>query len=297
MSNAKVEFYPSEEGNRQIRLYQNALLKLQGFHSALGEDAQIYSREEILHDFQLFDENVRDNVDRQLELLREIRELYANNKELYNKIKALPCKSRSVRKAEMADRKQVAHQSSIIYITKEQKSQFYLVSGNGQPGKLEFVDAAEMLRAKADEPTGDFEAVKDVHYSQVEKAFRQYLQEEEQNNSTERISAKKNDNGTKALAAMRVLKRAFRNDDIYEKLLVLEQYIVEGVFNRLTKSINALQRDINRLTKDGTKAADHREKILPVIENLYNKYHLSENRVKKDEEEGTPLIITSETFE
>ena len=45
------------------------------------------------------------------------------------------------------------------------------------------------------------------------------MQEEEQNNSTEKLSAKKNDNGTKALAAMRVLKRAFRNDDIYEKLL------------------------------------------------------------------------------
>ena len=290
-------FYPSEEGNRQIRLYQNALLKLQGFHSALGEDAQIYSREEILHDFQLFDENVRDNVDRQLELLREIRELYATDKELYDKIKVLPCKSRSVRKADMADKKHVAHRSSIIYITKGQKSQFYSISGDGQPEKMEFVNAAEILKAKVDEPTGDFQAVKDVHYAQVEKAFRQYLIEEEQNLSTERLSAKKNDNGTKALAAMRVLKRAFHNDDIYEKLLVLEQYIVEGIFNRLTKSINALQRDINRLTKDGSKVVEHKEKILPIIENLYNKYHLSENRIKKDEEEGTPLIITSESFE
>ena len=290
-------FYPSEEGNRQIRLYQNALLKLQGFHSALGEDAQIYSHEEILHDFQLFDENVRDNVDRQLELLREIRELYATDKELYDKIKVLPCKSRSVRKADMADKKHVAHQSSIIYITKGQKSQFYSISGDDQPEKMEFVNAAEILKAKADEPTGDFPAVKDVHYAQVEKAFRQYLIEEEQNHSTEKLSAKKNDNGTKALAAMRVLKRAFHNDDIYEKLLVLEQYIVEGIFNRLTKSINALNRDVNRQTKDGSKVTDHKEKILPVIENLYDKYHLSENRIRKDEEESTPLIITSETFE
>ncbi len=159
------------------------------------------------------------------------------------------------------------------------------------------MDAAEILRARVDEPTGDFQAVKDMHYAQVERAYRQYLMEEEQNHSTENLSAKKNDNGTKAQAAMRVLKRAFRNDDVYEKLLVLEQYIVEGVFNRLTKSINALQRDINRLTKDGSKVASHKENILPVIENLYDKYHLSEQRVKKDEEEGTPLIITSETFE
>lgn len=290
-------FYPSEEGNSQIKLYQNALLKLQGFHSALGEDSKIYTREEILHDFQLFDENVRDNVDRQLELLREVRQLYATDKDLYDKIKALPCKSRSVRKAGMADEKQVPHLSSIIYITKGQKSQFYKVSGDGLPEKLEFIEAAEILKAKADEPTGDFATVKDAHYAQVEKAFRQYLIEEEQNNSTEQLKVKQNDNGTKALAAMRVLKRAFRNDDIYEKLLVLEQYVVEGIFNRLTKSVNALQRDINRLTKDGSKVTAHREKILPVIENLYQKYHLTENRTKKDEEESTPLIITSETFE
>ena len=72
-------------------------------------------------------------------------------------------------------------------------------------------------------------------------------------------------------------------------------YIVLGV----TGSISAYKAaDIaNRLTKDGSKVIDHKEKILPVIESLYEKYHLSENRIKKDEEEGTPLIITSETFE
>jgi hypothetical protein len=32
-------FYPSAEGDAQIQLYKNALIKLQGFHSAFGEDA------------------------------------------------------------------------------------------------------------------------------------------------------------------------------------------------------------------------------------------------------------------
>ena len=96
---------------------------------------------------------------------------------------------------------------------------------------------------------------------------------------------------------MRTLKRAFRNDDVYDKLLVLEKYVQEGVFNHLTRSINTLQRDINKLIKDGSKVVDHKEKILPVIENLYEKYHLAEKRVKEDEDEGTPMIITSETFE
>ena len=46
-------FYPSQQGDREIQLYKNALVKLQGFHSAFGEDAQIYSREEIVKEFQI----------------------------------------------------------------------------------------------------------------------------------------------------------------------------------------------------------------------------------------------------
>ncbi|MCB0739004.1 MAG: helicase, partial [Bacteroidetes bacterium] len=34
-------FYPSKHGDEEIKLYKNALVKLQGFHSAFGEDAQV----------------------------------------------------------------------------------------------------------------------------------------------------------------------------------------------------------------------------------------------------------------
>lgn len=163
-------FYPSKDGDKQIQLYTNALIKLQGFHSALGEDAQVYSREEMLREFQLFDDKVRDNVDKQLELLREIRELYAKNKKLYNKIKTLPCKSRTVRLAKHRPH-DVAPLSTIVYITTGQRSQFYRITGNEAPMQIEFLQAAEWLRAKQDEPTGNMEAVKDAHYKHVRKAF------------------------------------------------------------------------------------------------------------------------------
>lgn len=290
-------FYPSQEGDNQIKLYDNALLKLQGFHSALGEDAQIYSRQEILHDFKLFDENVRDNIDKQLELLREIRELYANDKDLYKRIKSLPAKSRSVRQPGIASQKEVEHKTSVIYITKGQKSQFYIVEGDNGPKKLEFVEAAEILRAKVEEPSGDFKAVEAYHYPQVERAYRAYLEEVEDDNKQPSLKQKQTDNGTKAMAAMRGLKRAFRNeDDIYQKLVVLERYIADGVFNRLTKSINTLQKSINSMTKNGSKVTDHANEIFPVIESLYDKYYIPIDRLKKDEDDSTPLIITSETF-
>ena len=289
-------FYPSEEGNDQIGLYQNALLKLQGFHTALGEDAQIYTRQEILHDFKLFDENVRDNIDKQLEMLREVRNLYADEPELYKKIKELPIKSRTVRKEE--NRKQgVEPKTSIVYISKGLKSQFYKVVGDGTPEKLEFVEAAEILRADKSELTGNFDAVKDIHYKHVEKAFNSYIQDDEKDNAAPTFTARRNDNGTKALALIRQLKRAYRNDEVYDKILIIETYVQTGVFTGLTKAINRLTQQVNKMTKDGSKMTDHSTEIIPIIENLYSKYYIPESRQKKDEDFGDPMIVTSETFE
>lgn len=290
-------FYPSQEGDEQIKLYQNALLKLQGFHTALGEDAQIYTREEILHEFKLFDENVRDNIDKQLELLREIRTLYATNHELYKKIKALPAKSRTVRIPEYRPQG-IEPQTSIVYISKGLKSQFYKLVGSGIPKKMEFVEAAEILRAKIDEPVGNFNAVKDVHYTHVDTAYNQYLKDElEDANSTHSLKEKKKDNSTQAMSLIRQLKRAFINDKIYEKILVLETYVETGVFNRLTKSMNKLNRDINKMTKDGSRITEHSTEISRVLEDLYDTYYIPAARIKKDENPGEPIIVTSETFE
>lgn len=41
-------FYPSEQGNKEIKLNQIALSKIQTFHTTFGEDNQIYSTDEII---------------------------------------------------------------------------------------------------------------------------------------------------------------------------------------------------------------------------------------------------------
>ena len=289
-------FYPSQEGDQQIKLYQNALLKLQGFHSALGEDAQIYTRQEILHDFQLFDDNVRDNIDKQLELLREIRNLYASDRERYRKIKELPAKSRTVRKAANCD-VSVEPKTSVVYIRKGEKSQFYKVVGDTAPEKIEFIPAMEIMRANVDELTGNFETVKKAHYSHVDKAFISYLREDEENNAEPTLVSRQNDNGTKALSLIRQLKRAFRNDEIYDKIVVLEGYVISGIFNRLTKGMNQLNLQVNKMTKNGSRITDHASEILPIIENFYDKYYVSTERKVKEDAVEDIIIVTSETFE
>lgn len=290
-------FYPSKDGDKQIQLYTNALIKLQGFHSALGEDAQVYSREEMLREFQLFDDRVRDNVDKQLELLREVRELYQTDRELYKRIKALPFKSRTVRSADHRP-KALQPQSSIIYITTGNRSQFYRVTADNAPESIEFIEAAELLRAEKTEPIGNFDAVKDIHYQHVRKAYEAYQQETSVVETTE-ISLeerRKDKNATSALAFLREMKRLFISDDIYTKLLVLEEYVNEGMFSNLTLSLNRLSREVNRRKK--TEHIDiMKQWLMKSLENLHDRYYISKEKQERENQFRQSEIITSETFE
>ena len=72
-------FYPSREGDQEIKLNRTALSKIQTFHSTFGEDNQIYSAEEILdYDLeQLFSEGMSsEEVNEELPFFEEIRDLY-----------------------------------------------------------------------------------------------------------------------------------------------------------------------------------------------------------------------------
>ena len=290
-------FYPSKDGDKQIQLYTNALIKLQGFHSALGEDAQVYSREEMLREFQLFDDKVKDNVDKRLELLREIRELYAKDRDLYNRIKALPFKSRTVRTASHRP-KDLPSVSTIVYIITGQRSQFYRVSNEEEPVPIEFLEAADFLRAKIDEPTGNFEAVKEKHYLHVRKAFTAYQQETSVVETTEiSIAEKKKDkNAVSALAFLREMKRQFAADEIYSKLLTIEEYVNEGMFSNLTLSLNRMSRELNKLKKT-TQVSAIKSMLSMQLEKLYDHYYISKEKQSREEQYQESEIITSATFE
>lgn len=290
-------FYPSQDGDEQIQLYSNALIKLQGFHSALGEDAQVYSREEMLREFQLFDDKVRDNVDKQLELLREVRELYAKDHELYSKIKNLPCKSRTIRTSQYRP-KGLPPKSTIVYLKTGNRSQFYKVNGDNLPEQIEFIEAAELLRAKMDEPTGAFEPLKDIHYKHVQKAYTVYDQEISTVETPEIsiVEKKKDKNAISALAFLREAKRIFSSDKIYTKILVIEKYVNEGVFSNLTLSLNRLSRDVNRMKKKS--AVDSLKPMIAMkLETLYDHYNLTQEQKEMEKQINQTVIITSETLE
>ena len=66
-------FYPTAKVDNDIELRKKAIMKLQAFHSALGEDSQIYSTEEEVETFGIFEKNPEESRDERLTYLMELR--------------------------------------------------------------------------------------------------------------------------------------------------------------------------------------------------------------------------------
>lgn len=70
-------FHPTARVDSHIEIQKKAIFKLQAFHSALGEDSQIYSPDEEVDNFGLFDKAVEEEHDERLQWLGELRKYRA----------------------------------------------------------------------------------------------------------------------------------------------------------------------------------------------------------------------------
>lgn len=170
-------FFPTANVDRDIDLQNRALLKLQAFHSALGEDSQIYSVEEEPDTFGLFDKSLEEERDERLEFLDELRRFRREDAAAYRIIKNLPLRSRVGRKDH--DRDGV----TIAYVRNHRRDAFYRIAPEASvdedtPGPVEelgFVEAARVFRATAREKAAP---LPEHHHQQVLAAvevFREQL--------------------------------------------------------------------------------------------------------------------------
>lgn len=285
-------FYPSMQGNQEIHLYSNALIKLQGFHSAFGEDAQIYSREEIVKEFQMFNPDIQDAVDRNLKFLEEARELYRTHRKLYNHIKALPMKSRTVRKIGNHSH------STIVYLSSPQKVEYYWVKADGKALSIPFLDAMDIMKAEMEEKPGDFAKVMNFHYDQVKLALESYQKVVRKVVDAESMENRKKDKSTNAvLSILRTMNRALNAVDAEKtvaQIKKLEQIVELGVFIGLNSSINSFNRQVK---KQKPSSEDLVAQIIDKIDELFDRYNIP---LDTDEERNgeilEPQIVVSESF-
>lgn len=281
-------FYPSQQGDKEIRLYKNALIKLQGFHSAFGEDAQIYSKEEIVKEFQIFDSSIKDSIDKKIALLREVRELYNNNRELYHKIKTLPMKSRVLRDTGKHSGK------SIVFVSSSVKTEFYLVNDKG-PEVIDFLEAVKYLKAKPEEVAAPWDSTPN-HYDHVKRALGKF-DEEYIVASAVPAFAKRTDLDKTSLEAnsfLRAVKQITTDNVIKSECDILIGYINEGIYARLPKEIKAISREYKG---DRMKIKQDEYKIQEKLHSYLQQYHTNIKEQQKEILNATsPQIIISETF-
>lgn len=280
-------FYPSKQGNSQIQLYENALMKLQGFHSAFGEDAQIYSREEIVKQFEMFDSNVRDTVDKKIQLLREVRDLYTKDRKLYNKIKNLPMKSRVMRDTGKHSG------TSIVFVSSNVKTEFYLVNSKAvEP--LDFLEAVKYLKAKPEELPAPF-GEDNTHFEHVNRALDSYsyaVMEARDDNTARRVDL--DQTSLRANNFLRTVKKITQDSDLLAKCDILINYINDGVYAQLPRFLKALAGEFHN---DRALMKEKEYYISTKIDSLIQTYHSQTRKERNSQlEVEDPRIIISETF-
>ena len=280
-------FYPSQQGDKEIKLYKNALIKLQGFHSAFGEDAKIYSREEIVKEFKMYDSNIKDSIDKKIALIREVRELYNTNRKLYRKIKSLPMKSRVMRDIGKHNGK------SVIFVSSNVKTEFYLASEKGVE-VLDFLEAVKYLKAKPEEQPAPFS--NDIqHYKHVNSALERYTTEYVEAADTSSIN--RNDLDKKSQEAHKFLRTIIQvstDNELKSQCTVLMGYVSEGVYAQLPRALKALSREYKN---DRVKIKQDEYVLQEKISKLFKEYQTMNNEQRHDVQDiSNPQIIISETF-
>ena len=281
-------FYPSPDGDKQIKLYKNALIKLQGFHSAFGEDAQIYSREEIVKEFNLYNSNVKDIVDKKIALLRELRELYNSNREWYHHIKNLPLKSRVIR--DTGKHKD----SSIVFVSSNVKTEFYLIEKSESPKILDFLSAVKYLKASPEEKAIPFNGHK-IHYDHVNNAvteFKNDLQSQTDLGSIRNANLDKT--SQVADKFLRTVKQVCKNDYTLRKdCETLQSYLKQGIYARLPRALKTISQEYKN---DRSKILAETRILANRISDLVDEYQINSKDNTSQVNAGNPSIIISETF-
>ena len=285
-------FYPSDPGDAIISFKKNSLIKLQSFHSALGEDTRIYSHDEIVQEFRLFNSDVRDDTDRSLELLAEVRTLHDTNPGLYRRIKQLPPKSRCCRIDNPELNKENSESSihTISYLSSPNKKAFYLVGE--QTRELSFLEAVDIFRAEPTEKAVPFADAEPTHYAQVRSALTLYTVDQQREHQEERPKIGGRDNDAKKAAAfLREVRPAMPDDEARAVADRLKQMVERGTYNQLADSLN-------RMSRKHKKEPIPTIKIVEQLEDLDTRYSQPQpsQPTASHIANTTAEIILSETF-
>ncbi|NOT50044.1 MAG: helicase [Chitinophagaceae bacterium] len=230
-------FYPSRQSNELVSLYNNAYIKLQGFHTAYGEDAQIYTIEEVLEQVKLHIKGIPEDEDKRLKYLEVIRNFKTNNEKEFKRIKALPLKARTARDPQKAGKKVIAG-GSLIFLKSSYKMEFYKVVSGGKTEPLNFVEAAELFEAKNNELSI---ALPDYHHEQVQKAVNRFEQDLLLGSADPVSGEHKDANTNRAKKFLRDLRTDSADEKFRQACTNLLELLEKGTITNLANELRKLR--------------------------------------------------------
>ncbi|MEN5055146.1 helicase-related protein [Sphingobacterium kitahiroshimense] len=285
-------FYPSQQGDEEIKLYKNALLKLQGFHSAFGEDTQVFTHEELVEQFELFKEGLPDEEDKRLLYLRFIREFKDANPREFKRIKNFPLKARTARKNKNAITEEIKD-TTLIFLKSPYKMEFYAVTKDNEVAPLTFLEAAERFEAKVNEQGSGVPA---SHYNNVQAALADF-DKDFLGATTNTITTTDKADAISAQAKkfLRDFKSITRKADTKKASEILADLIDKGTFTPLPNEIRKLKRILDKKEISYGQA----DNLIITLAKKYDVLNDGEDNLSTTKDIDltiTPEIIITETF-
>lgn len=236
-------FYPSPQGDKYINLYNKSLVKLQAFHSAFGEDAKIYTHQEFVEQFKLFQAGIEDEEDKRLIYLRQIREFKDKSPNEFKRIKAFPLKARTARSIKRSEKAEM-DDSTVIFLKSPYKTEFYKVTGKEETKALTFLEAAAIFEAKASEPGF---ALPEHHYEHVQSALDTFERDffgstAETVTTTDKADGRSN----QAKKFLRDIRQITKHEEIKAVCTNLGELVDRGTYTQLPNEIKKLRQKVEK---------------------------------------------------
>jgi superfamily II DNA/RNA helicase len=268
-------FYPSEQGDDRINLRQKSLAKLQSSHSTFGEDNKIYTLDEIIDQFKMFEEKDED-MDVRTEYLEWLRKFKEQDEDYFETIKKMPLKIRCIRNS--SDNEQ-----SIAFVKNgDYKNIYHYIENKSYP--LSFEKAVKIFEAKKTEES--ILPVPDIHYKHINNILTQF---EEDITTPEMIGGKDDKSDVRTQTSIvrmsNWLSDTLSTDEGKQSAVNLLPLLKNGTYANLTNEVYKLRNESNA------------GKLEAEIIILSRKYTSRIKRsVKKNINPIEPQIIISETF-
>ena len=280
-------FFPTSRTDDEIGLNKKAFMKLQAFHSALGEDSQIYSTNEEFGTFGLFEKVPEEEKDERLEFLNYLRKFRTENPDLYQKIKkTIPSRARTGR------HNKSAKDQTITFIKNKRRDVFYLIHPNNEYEELTFVEAARIFKAQISERAIP---IHEKHHEQIQTALTSFHKEEDLKNLGDLGAVKLGPNEKRAIKFISdQSKQEFVSVDDKELIELAKLSIKRGKFQKLPREVNKLLKSLkeSKLTR-----YEVFESLIKILKNYPLEDISKETKpTKKVKVSNTPNIILSESF-